>query len=273
MSVETPLKLFWWRGRPNFGDRISVEIVAKLSGREIVWAERDEAELFAAGSVLRGAIKHYVEPGPKSGMSVWGTGLMNPGQAPRNEYSANFLERVDVVAVRGPLTAEAMKLDSVQFGDPGILCDRVVDKPEAHGKIAFVKHYAHEVDAGFMDSLAEDERFVIVDPSSENPWDVVRAIGGARFVFSSSLHGLITADCFGVPNQWMDADGAMKRPEYKFTDYAQAIGRQIEDPVTVQEALEMSSDLPDPAQPLSYAATLEETKAALEACFPAHLKA
>ncbi len=45
------IKVFYWKGK-NFGDALSRDVVAHVSGREAVWAPPLQADLFAVGSVV-----------------------------------------------------------------------------------------------------------------------------------------------------------------------------------------------------------------------------
>lgn len=54
---------------------------------------------------------------------------------------------------------------------------------------------------------------------------VTRQIAACGLVLSSSLHGLIVADAFGIPNQRLKFSGKLKGEDFKFSDYASALGR------------------------------------------------
>ena len=52
-----------------------------------------------------------------------------------------------------------------------------------------------------------------------HPLEVVRGIASSRFVLSSSLHGLVVADAFGVPACWVAPTTKVEGAGYKFRDY------------------------------------------------------
>jgi hypothetical protein len=54
---------------------------------------------------------------------------------------------------------------------------------------------------------------------SRPPWEVIRQIGRCRIVLSQSLHGLIVADAFNIPNLWIAPAQHMQGGDYKFMDY------------------------------------------------------
>jgi pyruvyltransferase len=59
---------------------------------------------------------------------------------------------------------------------------------------------------------------------------VIRDLMSCRAIASSSLHGLILADAYGLPNAWLDSDagGGGSRPgggEFKFYDYFASVDK------------------------------------------------
>jgi hypothetical protein len=53
----------------------------------------------------------------------------------------------------------------------------------------------------------------------------VRTIASCDFVVSSSLHGLIAADAFGIPNVWVRWSDRVAGGSWKFLDYFRSVGR------------------------------------------------
>jgi len=54
--------------------------------------------------------------------------------------------------------------------------------------------------------------------------DVVAEISKCEAVLSSSLHGLVVADSFGIPNRRAVASDLLTGGDYKFRDYYSAFG-------------------------------------------------
>ena len=44
-------------------------------------------------------------------------------------------------------------------------------------------------------------------------------------IFSTALHGLIVADAYGIPNQWVEVDGRIGGDKMKFRDFLCSVGR------------------------------------------------
>lgn len=238
MAPRPPLRLFWWNKTANFGDGISPLVVAHASGRRVVWAAPEDAEIFAVGSILRAAARAFKEPRTQRPV-IWGSGCMKPvGRA--------FTAHVDFAAVRGPRTAEVLKLDPLPFGDPGLLIrDAMGEDIVRTERIAVVPHHAHRSLHAFDMGLSDRGDVDVVDVTAPDPLEVVRSIARCRHVFSSSLHGLVVADAFGVPSTWVDPKGIHAEPEFKFRDYAEAIGRELGQPVAPEDIAGLIPDLPD----------------------------
>lgn len=52
-----------------------------------------------------------------------------------------------------------------------------------------------------------------------DPLDVITQIASCDFIFSGSLHGLIIADSFAIPNRWLTLDPEPFGGRWKFDDY------------------------------------------------------
>lgn len=166
----------WSDSVANFGDELGPHLLALL-GFEVVRVESmREADLLACGSILEAAA---VEA--RAGAIVWGSGLMF--DAPAN------LSHLDVRAVRGRLTAAAIGASPVTC-DPGSLVPYLYQRPLPRHRIGVVRHYVDKRSYPWAD--------IVID--ADQPVDeVIMAIGSCQKIASSSLHGLIVADAWGIP--------------------------------------------------------------------------
>lgn len=264
--MASPIRLYYWNKTPNFGDVISPMIVAHVAGRPVEHAVPEQAELFALGSILRNVSRLFrmgVLGEGKPRPAVWGSGAMKP-------VGRGFLPHVDLCAVRGPKTMAALQVDPVPFGDPGLLIKETLGEDIAQTEAIGVIPHVSQLEKSWDELTGQIPGAVLIDVR-EDAAEVVRQIARCRHVFSSSLHGLIVADAYGVPNTWMDPAGIHAEPEFKFSDYAASIGRDIGQPCAPGDVPGLAAALGDPA-PLPYAAGIEALKPGLVAAFPAALR-
>lgn len=220
-----PIRLYYFRrkdGGRNFGDDLSPAVVAAVTGRAVVHARLVEADVAAIGSILDRALRHRkwrLLRGRFSPLRLWGSGFISEGPQ-RSPWGLAPL------AVRGPLTRDRFALPAdTPLGDPGLLFpDLLPARPPARHAWGVVPHYEDEA-SPLVDALCERLKAVRIPVSREDPLDTLRGIASCARIVSSSLHGLIAADAFGIPNWRVSFDHDLKGGDYKFRDYALPIGR------------------------------------------------
>lgn len=258
-TADQSIKLHWWRGVPNFGDAINPLIVGHVSGAEVVFAKPQKANLFAIGSmmqVVKRSRKEVDEDQPPA--NVWGTGLLHP------VFGHGFLDKLDVHLVRGPITATLLQRKERRFGDPGLLIDSALPfNGTKTDRIGIVPHHTQMDDPEMLAFAASDPAYLLIDPRGDAQ-QVCHEIASCARIFSSSLHGLIMADAYGVPNRWIEP---AKESWMKYHDYAASIGRtDMSFPLTIEEA--PSAAFTD----ITYQDGISAARDALLDTFPNHLK-
>ncbi|MEO9823093.1 MAG: polysaccharide pyruvyl transferase family protein [Paracoccaceae bacterium] len=259
-----PLKLYWWNNRRNFGDRISADIVAHVSGRTVEWAPAEEADLFAIGSIFSFASKASSQFGDRKPW-VWGTGLIGP-------MDTGFLQRLNIASVRGPLSEEILGIKPGGYGDPGLLMAEVLGEDiKREDKVAIVPHF-RLLDRRRPEELAASlPNAEVLDPRDNDYLGIVRRIAACKLVVSSSLHGLIIADAFGVPSLWLDPHGNHPYARLKFYDYAASVGRALNTPMRLTDAAELLER--DALPEISYGQGIKVAVKNLKDRFPSALRA
>lgn len=223
-------KMFWWEARDdvNFGDDLSRVIVERIIGRPVHNSSlsSDEKLLFASGSIL-----HYA----RDGDTVWGSGFRE------DPMLENRFHNIDVRAVRGPRTREFLLKKGIEcpevYGDPAVLMSCLF--PEFK-KEAPIYDYIIIPNIGEMSCFMSYKNVVL----PILPWDeIVKMMMRSRLVISSSLHGIIVAESFGIPSRLLKMTWI--EPLLKYQDYYESTGRKnFQYATSVQEALELGGEEP-----------------------------
>jgi len=220
--------MFWWHASKavNFGDDLSHVIVEKILNRPISFRSLSTKEkiLFSTGSVLHFARDNDV---------IWGSGFRE------NPLSENRFHKLDVRAVRGPRTRDFLLKMGINcpeiYGDPAVLMAHLF--PE-------FKKEAPIYDYIIIPNIGEIAAFVpyknVVLPTL--PWDeIVQQMMKTKLVISSSLHGIIVAESFGVPARLLKMTWI--EPLLKYQDYYESTGRaEFKYATSVLEALQMEGE-------------------------------
>jgi pyruvyltransferase len=229
------IKLFWQggdTGEINFGDTLSPMIVERLSGKPVVFADVYHCDMIAIGSILDKVVKRQWKRLLRMRLNkikVFGSGSLGPTTIPRHKF-------LDIVAVRGPMTRDAMNLSpDLPLGDPGILIDRLFPiKPGKEFHWGVIPHVTDQESPVLRGTVETTPGVTVIDLRDPDIAGVVQKIAACEFVVSTSLHGLIAADALGVPHIWTRVSGNIHGGDWKFLDYFKSIGLDtITGPVSI----------------------------------------
>lgn len=192
------IKAYWWRPRSkpyNFGDELGAIILRKL-GYKVQRVALAKADVVLTGTILDMAEK------VKPDVTVLGAG---------SGYTHEAVHHFTTLAVRGKLTNDTLKKDVI-MGDLGLLASRIWPKSPAKYNIGVVRHFVDTDDYPYAD---------IVINASDPAETVIAQISSCRVILSSSLHGLIVADSYGIPNMRISRDDVITG-NWKWLDYKTA---------------------------------------------------
>jgi pyruvyltransferase len=218
VSSRGRVPLTWCPGR-NWGDALSPVLVTLLSGKPVVHRDALHHNRFLViGSILGGA---------NSRSEVWGSGFIRADE--------RVIEAPRIVhAVRGPLTRDILIRQGIEcpevYGDPALLLPRFFQPGfEKRFEIGIIPHYADKGHA-WIERARREPGVRVLDIESGIE-DFVREVASCELILSSSLHGLICADAYGIPSAWLSLSDQVIGGEFKFRDYRRSIG--ADDPVAV----------------------------------------
>lgn len=194
----------------NFGDMLSRPVLEFLGFKVDLVNRNEQGKLLAIGSVMSALRKNDV---------VWGTGVI------RNKKifvppGAKFL------AVRGPITRTLLHKGDVPeiYGDPAILLP-LIYKPEVKKKykLGIIPHY---VDKNLLYLKGQPDIWEKIIDIQQDWKKVIEDILECEEILSSSLHGIIAAEAYGVPAAWAKWSDNIIGGGLKFQDYFLGTGRR-----------------------------------------------
>lgn len=216
------MKTYYWNAKKNFGDLLTSLLLTRFARLQSEWAPAKDAELVMVGSIL----EHI--PQEWDGI-IAGCGKLH------EKTKLNF-PNAKILALRGYLTARGVKGNYV-IGDPGLLADELVPTEDKQYDLGIVPHWTDK-------KLEHSPEFKKYRPKiirvSDDPLKVIREIGLCKKIVSSSLHGIILADAFGLPRRIELSPRMISHPHqeggiFKWLDYSSSIDMKLEIGIT-QEA-------------------------------------
>jgi pyruvyltransferase len=170
---------------------------------------------------------------------IWSSGFIYPTHKMTTEKPP--------LAVRGRLTLKQFPCDDTQtvLGDGALILSRIYPcAPTKTHELGVILHYIDLLtpdDSPFKWPIFEDNRVLFIDSRSP-PADVILKICSCKRVISSSLHGIITCDSYGIPHALISCRSSqdamhVKQRSFKFHDYYSAFDMRFEG-----VALHMNSD-------------------------------
>lgn len=230
-----------WFGKlsqDNFGDELNVYLLEELTGKKVV----------NINAVCLPFVKNYIVIGSvienftRKNTIIWGGGTIDGSHLPLSNHPQR------VCAVRGQLTRQYLMDRGIEcppiYGDPALLMPLVYD-PDIVKKyrIGIIPH-VEDLNSPFIQQLKSNcpDDVLIISFRNYGDWHcVIDQIKSCEFIFSSSLHGLILADAYCVPNIWIKLSDNIIGGEYKFRDYFSSVGRHETIPVEVNESTSLQA--------------------------------
>jgi len=212
MFGPKPAKVYYWNTVPNFGDAMAPLLLSRFGDRESEWEPISRANVVITGSVLE-----HIPP-------LWDGHVLGAGKLYEDSRLYLYTHTATIWAVRGPLTARQMTPGDYALGDPGLLADELVTVKTRDIDLGVVPHHTDHTLAEDPQWFSKDWTTTVIDPRGK-PLEVIAAIGRCRKIVSSSLHGIITADAFGIPRRYEPNKEASRHEGgyFKFWDYSASI--------------------------------------------------
>lgn len=241
------VNLDYWSESDNLGDTLAPIIVNHMMDKKGIKADKvvnGRKHLYAVGSVITAGIQDA---------TVWGSGILNA----RLGYRLKG-RRLDIRSVRGPFTRTYLADYGFEapavYGDPAIFMPEIYtpsEKIEKKYKYGIVMHKDQVIPVEDRDDL------IVIDICTADYKDFVHKLLSCEKIISSSLHGIILAESYGVP-------AILLKPKVDFLKYDDWYysTKRYEYPVaeTIEEGMKM--------MPLDLPKNLDELRKGQEMAFP-----
>lgn len=225
-----------WKGinHRNWGDDINYYFIKELTHRPVI-------SLFNFRLARRYRFKNYLCIGSLLGMPgfankntiVWGAGSFGElkGVSPNH-----------ICSVRGKLTQNILIEKGIDcpktYGDPALLLP-LYYQPTFNGlqhySLGIIPHIS-ELNHPIVDRIRrEHPEILIINLAQYKIWtDVIDQICSCKSILSSSLHGLIVSDAYGIPNCWIELSGKILGGHFKYQDYGSSVMRTLTQPILIK---------------------------------------
>lgn len=221
--------------KENWGDDINYWLYKEIVDAEIVSYDFSVRSRFFHRPYYLG-IGSLLTLFPIDNAIVWGSGVMSKDKpiigGPK-----------EVRAVRGPLSRKRLLDAGIDcpevYGDPALLLPfYYTPKVEKKYRLGIVPHYT-DMNSPTLAAVKEDKDICIIKIREYEHWlDVIDQINQCDIIASSSLHGLIVSETYGIPNVWVKFDDRLS-DDIKFHDFFLSMNNDRE-PLVLKDQIDMN---------------------------------
>jgi pyruvyltransferase len=224
--------LAWYvEPKGNIGDDLNPYLYKKITGNNPTFVD------------IRSSIQKYVAIGSildhvGDNTEIWGSGIL---------FSHAKINKTNIIphAVRGKLTREVLLSSGIKcpeiYGDPALLLPKYYNpKIEIKYDLGIIPHY---VDLASFNGFKSDNIKIISTRLDVESF--VNNILSCNAVISSSLHGLIIADAYGIKNKWFILSNNVLGNGFKFRDYFSSVAIPNYQPIDFNQKINISNILND----------------------------
>lgn len=223
--MEEYININWGLRNGNWGDTINQVLCEKISGKEVrkIDIENKDNSIFryyCCGSILG---EPYVP-----NCEIWGSGFIRVN------------ERLRVVpkkihAVRGPISRDHVLRQNIEcpeiYGDPALLYPRFYN-PEVKKKYKYgiIPHYVDQK-SPWVEKFRDNPDVKIINILDHSINKMVDDVKSCEIILSSSLHGVICGDAYGIPSYYIKLSEGVAGDGFKFRDYFASVKRPDVHPI------------------------------------------
>ena len=231
------VNLEYWLNKENLGDSLSPVIVDWMLSKHNLTRDdytQKTSHLYALGSIIGSSDFDAV---------IWGSGIHTQELIDLVKDQKNYV-RYDIRLLRGPVTQKILMdagYDAPSiYGDPAIIMPYIyTPKKIAHYNVSIIRHMQTKNSEQIPEEIHE------INLATTNYKHFLNEIISSDLIITSSLHGIILSEAYGVPAIFYKK--GMDNELIKYDDYYQSTGRNSYVAVdSLDEALQVTPmPLPD----------------------------
>ena len=207
------VRVKYFKAVKNWGDILNVYLIENVSGMKVLHHPLGyKPHLLGIGSVIASANSKSI---------IWGSGLMYETQSPKSVP-------LEIHSVRGPKTRNKLEALGINvpevYGDPCVILKKYFNPKNIDKKytLGVIPHYVDKNDER-LTTLAKRSDVKIIDIQQEIESFILELLE-CENIASSSLHGMIAADTYNIPNCRLVFSDGVVGGSFKFDDYHLGIG-------------------------------------------------
>lgn len=225
-------KIVW----QNWGDDVNYYLISMISNKKVLFVPDSRLSYFLPMKSYLG-IGSIITFFSLRKVIIWGSGIINP-----NETKKIKGVPCKILAVRGPKTREELIKHNINcpevYGDPALLFPLLYKPNEVKKyKLGIIPHTTDKNNNNIKRLLCDD-RTLFIDVTNSSNWrGFINSINQCEFIISSSLHGLIIAEAYGIPSKWVLFSDKTDGWNFKFEDFYESISKQNEKPLFINDKI------------------------------------
>lgn len=232
-SLVNPIFVDGFPESKNFGDAMNITLVKYLSGKDVFPSRflKQTTQKHATSYAVIGSVCQW----SRSQTIIWGAGFIG------DEFKTkDFVKPSQVLAVRGPLSRVVYQANGIDcpacYGDPALLLPLIYNPTvEPIYEYGIIPHYV-DWDAKWVNKYREDTAMLVINIMlGDNHELFVKQLKSCRKIVTSSLHGLILAQAYGIPVCAIKLSDSVAGGEFKFTDYLLSVGIEPKERINLFE--------------------------------------
>lgn len=214
----------------NWGDDINIYFLSEICNRDVKIYDktnRKDTNYQVIGSIICNTLTN-------NRTVIWGSGIPD-------DRTNLTIKPKKVCAVRGPMTRKKLISKGIScpevYGDPALLLP-LYYKPQVEKKykVGLIPHFSN-INHDIIKEMSKKEGVKIINLSKYNKWtDIIDEILSCEIIVSESLHGLILAGAYELPNIWINIEDNPRKNKgyFKYHDFFLSLGKDRLAPLSLK---------------------------------------